>query len=1212
METKNIEVIKDLFDSSRDIYRPIEKVITYKELQEDRLKTEISEYVVTESIEEQFEKLLSRMQSSMDMGGQNEVGVWVSGFYGSGKSSLTKYLGMALDESIQLDGIPFLQYLQDRFHKPQTKALLSAVAKRFPASVVLLDLASEMLAGNTMEDVSTVLYYKVLQWAGYSRNLKVAAFERKLQKDGKYEEFKQKIQTELGVRWSDVQNDPLVVDSLIPEIAHQMYPEIFKTPNSFTTETGEYVLFENERVQEMIDIVRENTGKQYTIFVVDEVGQYVGSRQNLILNLDGLAKNLKNIGDGKVWIIGTAQQTLTEDDPRASLNSPQLYKLKDRFPIQIDLESNDIKEICYRRLLGKSPEGETQLSNLFIEYGQRLRHQTKLQDAKYYDSDFSKDSFVNLYPFLPAHFDILLHLLGALAKSTGGIGLRSAIKVIQDILIEGTDGGSPVAEKPIGWLATTVTLYDALEKDIRRAYPSIYSSVEKALIRFPDSTRHQEIAKTVAVLQILGNLPVTVQNVANLMHPSIESESRIMEVEKAVKELVADPHVPFGEQDGNLCFFSEKLNEIEQERAQIPLRTIETRRIFNDALREAFSPLPSTNLNNAFIVRTGLKVQMNSGTGSLAGERETIQTIVEFIEPKDYEQSRTRLVDESRLKSSQNTIFLLARTIPEVEEKVAEIYRCQEINHRHRNDPDREIKDYCVAQADRAARLFGELQREIKRCLVRGSFIFRGQTTAVDNLDQELLEAGKKYLAEVASQVFNRFMEAPVRVETTVAEQFLRAGNLSAITSKNDPLGLVEINGGKPSIRTDHKALVSIHDYLERNGIEEGRRLLDNFSGAPFGWSQDTFRYLIAALLVAGEIKLTVSGREVTVKGQQAIDALKNNNSFKQVGVSLREGRPSMDLLARASERLTQLVGDIILPLEDEISKSAGKYLPQLQSKYAILEGKLTSLGLPGANRIRSLNKEIGDMMFVDASDASQRLGAERSTLYETLLWAEEVDRSMKQGLEEIIRDLQIHLAGIKSLPKSDIPGKLHDDLLESLELISQRLDKDDFYRHVTDLNIAFTTIKARTRDAAIEMAKDQKERIRMVQQDFPRLQEWKEFTQEEQNNVLAQLENLFINPGDDLHGLQQLINHDYLINSNVRQLKERILQEGQQRLLKKMEKQKEKAKEEGISKVSRSIKVPSSVRNIEEIDSLIHDLQEIKKEIIYYKEIELTIKIED
>lgn len=461
--------IKSLFDNNKDIYRTIEKVITYGVSQEERLKAEISEYVVTESIEEQFEKLLSKMQAAMEAGGQNEVGVWVSGFYGSGKSSFTKYLGLAFDDNIKIDGTPFIQHLQDRFKKSTTKALLASVSKRFPAAVLMLDLASEQLAGATMEEVSTVLYYKVLQWAGYSRNLKVAAFERKLKKENRHDEFLQIFRdyTE-GEEWDDYRNDDLIVDSVIPEIAHQMYPTLFKTSSSFNTEASEVKRFENDRVEEMIEIAREASGKEHIIFIIDEVGQYVGSRQNLILNLDGLAKNLKNIGNGKVWVIGTAQQTLTEDDPKASLNSPELYKLKDRFPIQIDLEANDIKEICYSRLLSKSPAGETTLGNLFDNHGQALRNHTKLVDARAYGADFDKQTFINLYPFLPAHFDILLHLLGSLAKSTGGIGLRSAIKVVQDILVEGTDVTKPIANQPVGWLANTVTLFDSLKKDIEK------------------------------------------------------------------------------------------------------------------------------------------------------------------------------------------------------------------------------------------------------------------------------------------------------------------------------------------------------------------------------------------------------------------------------------------------------------------------------------------------------------------------------------------------------------------------------------------------------------------------------------------------------------------------------------------------------------------------------------------------------------------------
>lgn len=286
--------IRTLFDPSKDIQRNIEKVISYGASQESRLKAEISEYVVTESIEEQFRKLLDRMQLAMEAGGENEIGVWVSGFYGSGKSSFTKYLGMAFDDKRTVDGTPFINHLQDRLHKAQTKALLATVTKRFPAAVVMLDLASEMLAGATMEDVTTVLYFKVLKWAGYSDNLIVADFERRVEKDGRRNELDARISEKFpGKTWTDVHNSPLVLSALMPKIAHEFLPDLFPDERSFNAETKGWLKSQDQQIQEMIDIVREKSGKENILFVIDEVGQYVASRDNLILNLDGLAKNLK-------------------------------------------------------------------------------------------------------------------------------------------------------------------------------------------------------------------------------------------------------------------------------------------------------------------------------------------------------------------------------------------------------------------------------------------------------------------------------------------------------------------------------------------------------------------------------------------------------------------------------------------------------------------------------------------------------------------------------------------------------------------------------------------------------------------------------------------------------------------------------------------------------------------------------------------------------
>lgn len=1202
--------IRKLFDPSKDIYRTIEKVITYGAAQEGRLKAEISEYVVTESIEEQFRKLLDRMQLAMEAGGENEVGVWVSGFYGSGKSSFTKYLGLAFDNQRTIDGTPFIKHLQDRLHKPQTKALLSAVVQRFPAAVVLLDLASEMLAGATMEEVSTVLYFKVLQWAGYSRNLKVAAFERMIEKDSRTEELHRRVAEALpGATWDRVQNNPLAIDGLIPKIAHEMYPGLFPEAKSFSSSTEGFFQFEDQRVQEMIDIVREKSGKENIIFIIDEVGQYVASRDNLILNLDGLAKNLKRLGDGKVWIISTAQQTLTEDDPRAALNSDKLYKLKDRFPIQIDLESSDIKEICYRRLLGKSPAGEKQLGELFDAHGQALRHNTKLQDAKYYEADFSRETFINLYPFLPAHFDILLHLLGALAKSTGGIGLRSAIKVVQDVL-KGEGGTTAMADQPVGWLATTVTLYDELEKDIRRAFPSIHQAVGKALIRFPDSQRHQDIAKSVAVLQILGNLPVTVQNVASLMQPSITDPSQLEAAQKAVEEMLGDIHVPLGEKDGSLVFLSEKLRDIEQERGALALRSVDVRRVFNDALREVFDPLPRVNLHGTLAVASGLKVQTGSAVTSLAGDQNAIQTIVELIPAADYDAGRTRMLDDSRSRTGRNFIGLLARTNPDLDDLANEIYRSQRIAELHRNEPDQEVRDYCAGQLDRAAKLAVQLQSKIKQTLQGGSFVFRGQATAVSALNVDLLEAAKKLLADVAEQVFDRYAEAPVRVATDTAEKFLKVANPSAISSSLDPLGLVQTVAGRSTFRSDHKSMISIRDYIDRRGTVDGKRLLDDFNSDPFGWSPDTTRYILAAMLMAGEIKLKVSGREVTAAGQQAIDALKTNNSFKSIGVALRDERPSNETLGRAAERLTDLVGDTVIPLEQEISKASAKHFPRFQHEYGSLGEKLIGLGLAGSDRVLAMNQELADVLFTDASDAPQRLGAETSALYDNLKWALEVKRSLDNGLDSTLRELQSHRQGLDALPDTGIPGELRNELSEDMATLLERLRKDDFYKHAADFSSLLTHVKGRVRDSVLALTDQQKLRIKEGVEDLQRLPEWPELTQEERGNAVERLEVLALAVSQDLAGLRKLLARDYDISSTLEDIKRSINKQRQDRVRQELDEEAAKYKAQGISKLARSVAVPSKLSSASDLDALIGKLNELKAQLALYEEIEVAFVI--
>ena len=137
-----MKIIRNIFDQTRPIDRQITSVINYAGATEDQLEREIREYEVTDSLARHYERLLSNLADGFAAGAGHEIGVWVSGFYGSGKSSFTKYLGFAFDPKRQLKGDPFLKWLQNQFPGIQLRQQLSTVASKFPATVIMLDLAA--------------------------------------------------------------------------------------------------------------------------------------------------------------------------------------------------------------------------------------------------------------------------------------------------------------------------------------------------------------------------------------------------------------------------------------------------------------------------------------------------------------------------------------------------------------------------------------------------------------------------------------------------------------------------------------------------------------------------------------------------------------------------------------------------------------------------------------------------------------------------------------------------------------------------------------------------------------------------------------------------------------------------------------------------------------------------------------------------------------
>lgn len=1188
-----MRTIRQIFDAAKPIDRRIEKVITYDTTNEELLKHEVQEYVATESIETHFDRLLDQFEYGMSGGANAETGVWVSGFYGSGKSSFTKYLGFALDPSKSIDDKPFLHYLQHQFKSKALRARLATMAQRFPSVVIMLDLASEQLSGATMAEISSVLYLKVMHWAGYSRDEKIAYLEFMLERDGKMDEFESRIASMAnGKQWAEIKNQPLAVKALASKLAAEFYPEWFPDSKAFNDIKIEERIPENERVKQMLGLIRKRTQLENVIFILDEVGQYVAARDDLILNLDGLAKNINKIGHGHAWIIATAQQTLTEDDPRAATNTAKLFKLKDRFPLSIDLEASDIKEICYTRLLNKSVEGEKVLVELYDKYGPQLRYATQLANTKYYKFDLDKASFCKYYPFLPVHFDILLQLLSRLAKTRGGIGLRSAIKVLQDVLVDASrmrSGAELLADQPLGQLANTAIFYDTLQRDIDKPFPHIVNGVNRAIKVFGPDSIHVQAAKSIAVLQILEDFPVSRENVAALLHPSVDSPSLTKEVDAAIDELLREQSVPLNEPDNTLRFMSEAVIDMEKERQKIIPRTADSRQIQNRILRELFNPLPSVRLYNTRSVSTGLRFKHGSLAIPLAGEKEVIQTWVDLIPEKEYDAKLKERITESQQRAHENVIFFNGHQDDEIESLCIEVFRCHEIYNQHRNKAgDKDVQEYLRGQNQLAGRLEKEIESRLKKALIAGSFVFRGKPRAVGTGDADVIESLRAFLSSAATEVFHKYGQAPVNAESATAERFLKTERLDRIASKDDPLNLVTAQTQGDVIDKDNKAIISIRDYLEERGQVDGRKLLDDFFDAPYGWSKDTTRYITAAMLVAGIIKLRISGEDITVRGETAIEHMKNTAAFNKIGIALRNEQMNPSLLQRARERLLDLTGTEPLPLEEEISKCVIRHFPDLQQAYAPLQIQLKTLNLEGEERAQNIIDNLAEILKGDASDATSRLGPQECPFYDDLCWARAVKKAFDNGIDTIIRQALTVQQAIIDLPDSGVLADLITNTRSVREQLQGYITRADFYAFMPQIQQQISELEGEIKQTVTQLNQKLADHLKDQTKRLQHLPQWADLSQEGKARLVQELESLDIEARPDLQGLQTLIKNRFTVSEKITAL---------EREIGRLAESKEVTEDESeIKKVS--VRLPRSLSSIDELLELIETLNGFKQDL--------------
>ena len=1112
-----MQTIRQLFSASRPLDRPIEKVIDYYATDDARLAREVEEYEVTAHVEGCFRKFLDHFERGATLGDVTEVGIWVSGFYGSGKSSFTKYLGFALDPQRQVSGRAFLDLLSDRINAPDVRAQLRTTAHKIRTAVVLLDLAAEQLADTALAPVATVLYWKVLQWAGYSREKKLAQLEFRLDQSGRLADFRQAYREVFPGKgeWDEIHNDPLLGVSRADALVSRFLPEEFPDKGSFRSLKFEEALDVRQQARRMIDIVRRRSGCEAILFLVDEVGQYVAPRGELILNLDGLARNLKEVGKGKVWLVATGQQTLTEIVEKAARNSAELNKLRDRFPISLHLDAADIREITYRRLLTKSPEGSRAVGQLFDRTGQAALTFTRLVGTILYKGDPDRDQFLRFYPFLPQHFDILLELIRTLARSTGGVGLRSAIRVIQDILVDvGRSlpaGRHPLAERPVGSLAGVDDFYDTLRVDLAREYRHAVEGVDRVEGAFPRGSLEVRLAKAVAALQPISGFPRTAQNLAALLYPALGSPGLADEVRAALANLVERKEFGLVEdpQAGGFLFLSEGVKPLRRMRDGIQPTAGEVNALRVRLLEELFEPAPAVDLEGVKRVAAGVTY----GRSPVLGQGSEIQFLLEAVEGPRFEERRQALLaDTAGLPQYRNSIVWLVDFPGEVEDLLAEAVRSEKFLRAVPEGSDKDVVGFLRSER-RQKEVYGEgAGRAMRRALEQGVLLFRGKPLPAAEAGDSVSAAARRMLAEAAALVFPHLRLAAVRPPTETAARFLGVERLDRVPADLDPLKLVVKKSGQARVDPAHPALAEVlrvlRGRLDQTGAGRipGNTLQDEFAAAPYGWSKDATRYLVAGLLMAGEVELHTSEGTLTTPGPSAAEALRSTLNFNRVGVSLRGSKPSLDALDRAARRLEELFGGDVVPLEDKISAAVRQHVPELMERLGSLPDRLRLLNLSGEERARRLLEECTELVRQDAGAAACLLGTGDSAFPSDVRWARELVRCLDEGGEEELRRVQGLQREMRDL-LDFCPEEARDlDLPGQRQRLEQCLQADDLPARMADLRGAVRLLREQAQSRYAELRQRVEAARRQALQELERQPAWAGLEQQDQEDLAERL----------------------------------------------------------------------------------------------------------
>lgn len=842
-------IIKDIFAKSID--RDLKGVIKVGQAEDENIKQELEEYVVTKELQKHFATFFDHYKNGIT-GRTDKSGAWISGFFGSGKSHFLKIISYIL-ENKTVDGIPAIEYFE-RDNKISDSMVLAdmKLAANTPATVILfnIDSKSESTGKKNKEAILSVflkVFNEKLGFCGAYPH--VADLERRLSDEGKYETFIEKFNEITGDDWLEERTAiDFIQDELVETLVSINFMSEDAARNWCEKATEPYPL-SIERFAKMIRKYIDNQGdKHHIIFLVDEIGQYVGDDTDLMLNLQTVTEDLGTACEGRAWIIVTSQQDI---DSVTKVKGRDFSKIQGRFDTRLSLSSADVAEVIRKRILDKNDTAKTSLSCLYDDKATIIKNLIIFNDdveKKLYND---REDFANTYPFVPYQFNLLGSVLTAV-RTYGASGKHLADGE-RSMLALFKESAMRLEDKELGTIVPFYMFYGALEEFLDHSHRSVITRALDIEKLNPNGDREcfdVNVLKVLFMIKYVKEIKANIENITSLMVSNID-EDRIelqQQVEDALKRLIKQTLVQ--KSAGETYVFL--TNEEQEINRAVDNQHIEQSEITAKVSELIFESLYSENKYRSPHLKGRYSYEVNRFVdGRPHKTNQNGELTLKVLTPNTDE-----ITDESTLRVSSSQDKSVIVVLPDDRAFLDEI------------GMSIKIEKFLTSEASRTATKYEQIKAD-KRVELRdhkdNSRLFLEE--ALKSAD---IYVNGNILQPKSKDISSRFNEALGKLSSDI---YNKLSYITTPVAESDVIEVLRDNGkqitlGDTKEEINKLALDEVAAFVARNSSRHLKSslktIMEKFKSAPYGFIEADVQWIVAKLFKDGELAFYVNSEMIS------------------------------------------------------------------------------------------------------------------------------------------------------------------------------------------------------------------------------------------------------------------------------------------------------------------------------------------------------------